>query len=239
MTEITNYTSGVSSGSSSSSTSSATAALTSDFETFLTLMTTQAQYQDPLDPMDSSDYTAQLAQFSSVEQQVLTNETLSTITEQLNLSNMTQLTGWVGQEVRAQAAAVFDGETPVTVLPNPAAISDRVDLVVYDESGSEVDRVSMPVSAEPFEWTGDKDDGSKAEAGNYTFVVESYSDDEVILSEVGEVYNRVTETQAVDGEVALILESGTAILATTVTALRETTSEEETVADTETTETTS
>ena len=74
---------------------SATSALTSDFETFLRLMTTQAKYQDPLEPMDSSDYTAQLAQFSSVEQQVLTNETLTSMLTALSLSNMSQLTGWV------------------------------------------------------------------------------------------------------------------------------------------------
>lgn len=206
---------------SQAATAAATSTLTSDFETFLTLMTTQAQYQDPLDPMDSSDYTAQLAQFSSVEQQVQTNDTLSAIMSQLSLSNMTQLTGWVGKEVRAPAAAQFDGENSVTVHPNPAAVSDRVELVVYNDDNTEVQRLTLPVSADPYEWDGRRDDGTVLPEGNYTFVVESYSNDENVLTEVAEIYGQVKETQAIDGEVALILDSGSAILASSVTALRE------------------
>jgi flagellar basal-body rod modification protein FlgD len=200
---------------------SATSALTSDFETFLNLMTTQAKYQDPLEPMDSSDYTAQLAQFSSVEQQVLTNETLSSMLSALSLGNMSQLTGWVGKEVRAQAAAHFDGSTPVAVAPNPAAVADEVKMVVYDAEENEVGRIDLPVSAEPYQWSGEDGDGNTLPEGSYTFVVESYSNDEVILSEVAEVYGRVEETQNVNGEVALIMESGSAILASAVTALRD------------------
>ncbi len=209
------------SAASSATKSAATSALTSDFETFLTLMTTQAQYQDPLEPMDASDYTAQLAQFSSVEQQVLTNETLGSMLTQLSLTNMSQLTGWVGKEVRAQAAAAYDGVNSVSIAPNPAAVADDVELVVYDEAESEVGRFKLPVSAEPFEWNGEGKDGDQLAAGNYTFVVESLSNGEVILSEVAEVYGIVQETQNVGGDVALIMESGSAILATSVTALRD------------------
>lgn len=218
-TEISSYTS-TAAAASKASTQSATASLTSDFETFLRLMTTQAQYQDPLEPMDSSDYTAQLAQFSSVEQQVLTNDNLAEIMTQLNLSNMTQLTGWVGKEVRAQAAAHFDGTNPVTVAPNPAAAADVVQMVVYDESETEVARIELPVSADLYEWDGKTQDGTQLGAGNYTFVIESYQDEEVILSEVAEVYGKVAESQSYDGQVALVLESGTAVLASSVTALR-------------------
>ena len=56
-----------------------TAALSSDFETFLQMLTVQARYQDPLEPLSSSDYAAQLAQFSMVEQQVLTNDQLGNL----------------------------------------------------------------------------------------------------------------------------------------------------------------
>jgi flagellar basal-body rod modification protein FlgD len=222
--ELTNFSQfGVAQKTSQSQTATATAtsALTSDFETFLKLMTTQAQYQDPLEPMDSSDYTAQLAQFSSVEQQVQTNDTLSTIMSQLSLSTMTQLTGWVGKEVRAPAAARFDGENSVTVHPNPAAGSDRVQLVVYNEDNTEVQRLSLPLSSDPYEWDGRLEDSSVLPDGNYTFVVESYRNDEKLLTEVAEIYGQVKETQTIDGEVALILDSGSAILASSVTALRE------------------
>lgn len=48
---------------------------------FLKLLTTQMSHQDPLSPMDNKDMIAQLAQFSSVEQMVATNQTLTKISE--------------------------------------------------------------------------------------------------------------------------------------------------------------
>jgi hypothetical protein len=53
------------------------ATLGSDFETFLKMLTTQMKNQDPLNPVESSEYAVQLATFSSVEQQVLTNDLLT------------------------------------------------------------------------------------------------------------------------------------------------------------------
>ncbi|MCK5042335.1 MAG: hypothetical protein KAR62_08565, partial [Sphingomonadales bacterium] len=50
-----------------------------DFNTFLSLLTTQLQYQDPLDPLDSNEFTNQLVQFTSVEQEIKSNENLENI----------------------------------------------------------------------------------------------------------------------------------------------------------------
>ncbi|MDQ2889522.1 MAG: hypothetical protein M3R65_03065 [Gemmatimonadota bacterium] len=46
---------------------------------FVHLLVTQMQNQDPLNPMDGKDLAAQLAQFSSVEQLINANTTLSNI----------------------------------------------------------------------------------------------------------------------------------------------------------------
>ena len=56
-----------------------TKALASNFETFLTLLTTQMKNQDPLSPMDSNQFTAQLTQMAGVEQQLLTNDLLTSL----------------------------------------------------------------------------------------------------------------------------------------------------------------
>ena len=45
-------------------------------EDFLKLLVTQLRYQDPMSPEDPKDFVAQLAQFSSLEQQMNTNQTL-------------------------------------------------------------------------------------------------------------------------------------------------------------------
>lgn len=206
-------------GTSSGSTGSTS--LTSDFDTFIKLLTAQATHQDPLEPMDGTEYASQLAEFSMVEQQVLTNDNLSVVHQQLNLGNMASLTGWVGMEVRAATSAQFDGSTPIVVAPNPAASSDDVTLVVRDEAGDEVNRITLPVSADPYEWDGTNFEGDTMAAGAYSFVVESMMNGEVIMSEVAEVYVDVHETQMQGSEVILITETGNPILATSVTALRD------------------
>jgi flagellar basal-body rod modification protein FlgD len=195
------------------------AVLSSDFETFLKMLTAQAKYQDPLEPIDSSEYAAQLAQFSMVEQQVRSNDLLTALNENLTAGTMTQLVGWIGMEARTTAPVLFDG-TPLTVAPNPAAAADDVKLVVYDESGAEVQRFTLPLSAEPVVWAGVADNGAPFPSGVYHFEVESRAVGELILSEPAETYGRVTEARIQAGQTVLILEGGSAILADSVKGLR-------------------
>ncbi|GEL06660.1 flagellar hook assembly protein FlgD [Salisediminibacterium halotolerans] len=48
-----------------------------DQDAFLQILMTQLQNQDPLDPMDDKEFVAQMAQFSSMEQMISMNETLT------------------------------------------------------------------------------------------------------------------------------------------------------------------
>lgn len=196
------------------------AVLSSDFETFLQMLTAQAKYQDPLEPIDSSEYAAQLAQFSMVEQQVMSNDLLSALTAQLGSGNMAQMSGWIGMEARTTAPVNFDG-SPVTIYPNPAAISDQVVMVVYDDAGNEVQRSEIPISAEPVVWAGVNDDGSPFDDGMYFIEIESSANGELLITDPAESYTRVTEARMQDGETLLILEGGAPVLASSVTALRE------------------
>jgi flagellar basal-body rod modification protein FlgD len=198
-----------------------TAGLTSDFETFVKMLTAQATNQDPLEPLDSSEYAAQLAQFSMVEQQTKSNTLLEGMQSQLGLANMAALSGWVGMEARGVAPGYFDGSDSITIAPNPAASADSVTLVVQNSSGNEVQRVTLPVSAEPYQWKGLDDDGEPFETGEYTFVVESHKGDEVVLQEYAEIYFKVNETRMQGGDVGLITEGGSVVLASAVSALRE------------------
>lgn len=200
--------------------SSSSSVISADFETFLKMMTTQAKYQDPLEPMDSSEYAAQLAQFSMVEQQVKSNDLLSDLAVQLGAGNMASMAGWIGMEARTTAPAYFDG-TPITVEPNPLAASDEMYLVVYDEAGNQVQRTSMPVSAEPIEWAGVTDAGDPFESGLYSFSVESRSNGELLELAAVETYSRITEARIKSGEAVLVLAGGSLITTTQVTGLRE------------------
>lgn len=197
-----------------------TPAISSDFDTFLKMLTVQIQNQDPLDPMDSSDFAVQLATFSGVEQQVMTNDLLTALSAQMATSDMAQMAAWVGNEARAPAAALFDG-TPITVAPNPAIIADRAELVVRDSTGAEVQRMAIPVSAEPVEWAGVGPGGTPFPSGLYTFEVVSSAGGEVILTDPADIYSTVQEVRAEGGVLMLILEGGVAIPASEVSALRD------------------
>jgi flagellar basal-body rod modification protein FlgD len=59
--------------------STAASQLAGNFNEFLQLLTTQLQNQDPLSPLDPNQFTQELVQFSSVEQQIQTNQSLTTL----------------------------------------------------------------------------------------------------------------------------------------------------------------
>src|SRR3982750_424601 len=95
-----------SSTSSNSSVSSNTGStLAGNFQTFLQMLTTQLQNQNPLDPLDTNQFTQQLVQFASVEQQLKTNDQLSTLVSLQQTAQSTQALGFVGK------TAVVDGST--------------------------------------------------------------------------------------------------------------------------------
>ncbi|MQY42036.1 flagellar basal body rod modification protein [Epibacterium sp. SM1969] len=220
-TPVTNSSTLPTGGAFSASTSGRAAGISTDFETFLRLLTTQARYQDPLEPLDSQEYASQLAQFSMVEQQVQGNDLLAGMQAQLSLSAMATVTQWVGMEARAAVPGHFDGSTPIAVSPNPVATADDVRLIVKNEDGTEVNRILLPVSAEPYNWDGTDADGNVLPSGSYSFTMESYRDDELLLSETAEIYSSIRETQLQGNQVILIMNGGSAISSTDVTALRD------------------
>lgn len=85
--------------------------LADNFDTFLTLLTAQMQNQDPLAPLDSTEFTNQLVQFSSVEQQIKTNESIESLVSSTNASTGAALSGYLGQTVEINSTGQgFHGE---------------------------------------------------------------------------------------------------------------------------------
>src|SRR5213595_4092154 len=76
-----------------------------NFDTFRSLLTTQLQNQNPLDPLDTNQFTQQLVQFASVEQQLKTNDQLTTLVSLQQTAQSTQALTFVGK------TAVVDGST--------------------------------------------------------------------------------------------------------------------------------
>lgn len=218
--EITNTQAATTASNSSSRQDQAAAVLSSDFETFLQMLTAQARYQDPLEPIDSSEYAAQLAQFSMVEQQVLSNDLLTALTEALNADTIGQAASWIGMEARTSAPVEFDG-TPLTVLPLPDSTAEEVILVVKDSDGKEVQRTQIGTGTDPVKWDGRGDDGSVLAPGVYSFVVESRTAGQVIGTSNAETYARITEAQRRGSDTVYVLQGGSVVGADQVAALRE------------------
>lgn len=195
-------------------------ALGSDFETFLKMLTTQLKNQDPLNPMESSDFAVQLATFSSVEQQVLTNDLLTGLSGQMGQMGMAQLASWVGMQARAPVEARFDG-FPITLHSSPVATADSARLLVRDDSGAIVQTLPVPVSSDSYIWTGRDATGQSLPVGLYSFAVESWSQGQLIDSKIPETFARIEEARVEAGKTVLVLEGGATIDADQITALRQ------------------
>lgn len=193
--------------------------LTADFQTFLQLLTTQLKNQDPMNPMESTEYATQLATFSSVEQQVRTNELLESLSSGFGTLGMGQLGGWIGMEAMAEMPVAFSGE-PVVVEAQPADRADRLELVVSDASQTAVQRVPIPLSDAPFAWTGQDLQGRMLPPGIYTLSVENWSGEDLVETRPATVQATIEEARLVDGRVHLTMEGGVSLPADEVRGVR-------------------
>ena len=194
--------------------------ISSDFETFLKMLTVQMQNQDPLNPVDSSDYAVQLATFSSVEQQVQTNDLLRSLQSQLGASDMADMASWVGKDARSTAAVYVNG-SPVTLYPTVAAGAERAEIVITNSSGVDVGTIAIPANDSPVEWAGVTADGYPFPTDTYTFEVLSYSGDDFLESTPAATYAPVTEVRRnANGETVVVLSGQVEVAANDVTGLR-------------------
>src|SRR5690348_15659649 len=122
---------------------SAQATLADNFNTFLTLLTSQLQNQDPLSPMDSNQFTQQLVQYSGVEQQIRTNQTLEGLVTQYQAASAGAALSYLGKDAIIEAddtylaggAANWAYDLPETAKDITLNVKDSHGRVVYSTSG--------------------------------------------------------------------------------------------------------
>ncbi|MEL7463166.1 MAG: flagellar hook capping FlgD N-terminal domain-containing protein [Pseudomonadota bacterium] len=195
-----------------------TGAISSDFDTFLQLLTAQLQNQDPLNPLDSTEFVAQLAQFSAVEQQVLTNSALGRI--EAAVGGGGELTQWLGAEVSAPVAAAFDGAPIAGEYAADVSARSAV-LEVESATGAQVALIPLTPGARTVEWDGKTFTGEDAAPGFYRLVArETDSAGEVTETPVS-VFARVEEARRdAEGAVTLVFESGDSASSVDIAAAR-------------------
>ena len=193
--------------------------LSTDFDTFLKMLTAQMKNQDPLNPIESSDYATQLATFSSVEQQVVTNDLLNSMVSLLGANGLNDLAGWVGREVRSVAPVNFDG-TPVALSVTPVTGADVSTLEVRAQDGTLVQSFQVDPTRSNFQWPGLDDSGVPFPSGEYSFSVETFAAGESLGRGSVATYNEVIEARVDDGQVYLVLGTGFVVTPEAVTGIR-------------------
>jgi flagellar basal-body rod modification protein FlgD len=152
--------------------STALGKLTSNYSTFLKLLMTQLQNQDPSSPMDTNQFTTELVQFSSVEQQINTNSSLTQLIQLTQSGALLQSSALVGHSV-----AVSNSDMPVQngtgKIQFTAPASGSVSVSVYDSTGRHMgDSLVQPTKGiNEWSWKASDSNGKTQPDGPYKIVV--------------------------------------------------------------------
>jgi len=93
------------------------------------MLMTQLQNQDPTSPLDTNQFTSELVQFSSVEQQINTNNSLTQLIQLTQAGEVMQSSAMMGKAVTVQSSqlALQNGQAAVNFTA-PAA--EPVSIVI-------------------------------------------------------------------------------------------------------------
>lgn len=177
-----------------------------NFDTFLTLLTTQLKNQNPLDPLDTNQFTQQLVQFTSVEQQLKTNDFLEAMMLSTQNAGSSQAVGYIGKTVTASGSKseLVGGQAQWNfAVDKPADITVSVrnadGNVVFTKQGSVAQGESV------FTWDGIGDDGTKKADGSYSITIEGRDQDGNLLDVRTEMTGEVTGVDLTGSEPVLIV----------------------------------
>lgn len=196
---------------------SSSALLSQNFETFLALLTAQLKNQDPLSPVDSNQFTAQLTQMAGVEQQLLTNDLLTSILQGQQSGGLNSASTYIGRDATAVWSAVRSENGQARWSYELAGDATTARVQVLDGSGRVVHEADAPSNAEgvhDFTWTGGQ------EGQVYTLkVVAQDGAGSPVQSQVL-IRGRVTGVELYDGQPYLTI-GGSTLPLSSVIALEE------------------
>jgi flagellar basal-body rod modification protein FlgD len=146
--------------------------LAGNFNEFLQLLTTQLQHQDPTSPLDPNQFTQELVQFSSVEQQINTNTSLTTLISLQQTQQAASAMQFIGANVAVSGttAQLANGQANwnySVTQPATATIS------ITNASGQPVFSTSQTVQpgTQTFTWNGTDSQGNTHPSGPYTISI--------------------------------------------------------------------
>lgn len=176
--------------------------LTSNFETFLQLLTSQLKNQDPLSPLDSNQFTQQLTQMSGVEQQLLTNDLLTSLLAAQQGGGLGGAANYIGKDATAVwSATKLEGGQANWSYELGAAASEAT-LSVVDGAGKTVWTGPAPDRASgthDFVWNGKTTAGGQLpDGGVYSLKVTAKNGTNDVAAQVL-TQGKVTGVELADG----------------------------------------
>jgi flagellar basal-body rod modification protein FlgD len=143
---------------------------------FLTMLTAQLQHQDPLNPMESQDFTAQLTQFSQLEAQFKSQETLEKIAASLSAQEGKSAESYLEKHVTASVDTV--DVTSGTATGGYYTIEENADITIsiYNEKSEVVRTLNLGqknAGSYPLQWDGKDSAGNIAPDGTYKYSVQA------------------------------------------------------------------
>lgn len=156
----------------------ALSSLTSNFGDFLNLLMTQLQNQDPTSPMDANQFTSELVQFASVEQEINTNSSLTSLISLTQSGQLMQSAAMVGKQVLLNSTTL-PLQNGTASLQFTATSAEPVAIAIYNSSGQQVYDTSLNATAGTNSWTwnGTNNAGAQMPNGGYTVAVEGANPD--------------------------------------------------------------
>lgn len=138
---------------------------------FLKILTVQLANQDPTKPMDSHEFVAQLAQFSALEQQQNTNDTLTQLLALQQGASGSAAVGMVGKDALYDANQM-DLAKGGNITVNTTLVADAasVTMEVDDAQGNVIRRQGFgarKAGSNALTWDGKNDNGAVQAPGTY------------------------------------------------------------------------
>ncbi len=176
--------------------------LVSNFETFLQLLTAQLKNQDPLSPLDSNEFTAQLTQMTGVEQQLLTNDLLTSLLAAQQGGGLGGATNYIGKDATAAFSATKLTDGSANWSYELGAAASTATLSVLDGAGKVVWTGPAPdrtTGTHDFVWDGKTTAGGQLpDGGVYSLKVVAKNGTNDVAAQVL-TRGRVTGVEMYDG----------------------------------------
>ncbi len=195
------------------------ATLTNNFQTFLTLLTTQLKNQDPLSPLDPNQFTQQLVQMSGVQQQLLTNNLLTTLVGQ-GQGGMASGVGYIGKQVAATSPNQMLSGGTATWTYQLGSNAANATGTITNQLGKTVwsgPLTGLSAGTNTFTWNGKDSTGAQQpNGGTYTLAVNATDTANSPVTSTVVVQGVATAVQMVGGQPYLSIGSNLVPLSSVV-----------------------